>query len=328
MEKKDSQQNPKSYSADYRSSFSRGGETKKTSSPKKRKRRANSAKQTPVKSSVKPSAKPSEKHRSHLENETEIDDFLPETDNIEEERLLTKWDDGMESAVPKQPKPKRRGHHRYGIFVGSIVLIFAFIGVAFLATAIGTKIHAVLTDDTQQRQYDQFLTVVVAQDPEPFDSPEKADPDFVLNASLWQTMTSDSAANYTDYDDTGRTLVPLGDVVEACHELFGPDCQLQPKNPTEETFFEYDSENAQFHVALYSLDSTYTPYTEEIKKKGDVLALRVGYVPPSDETRTQSVGSSNSDVKPTPVKYMEYDIKTNSSTQKPYIYAVKSLSES
>lgn len=319
MDKNDPKQRPKSYTADYRASFENS--TDKTPPPKKQKRQ-------PVGSKPKPVSQISQKRRARLENDTEIDDFLPENDNIDDERLLTKWDDGMGTGAQAKIKPRRRGRHRYGIFVGSIILIFALCGVAFLATTIGTKIHAVLTDDTQQRLYDQFLTVVVAQDPPPFDSPEEADADFVLNASLWQTMTSDSAVNYTEYDDAGRTLVPLGDVVEACHQLFGPDCQLQPQNPTEETFFEYDSENAQFHVALYSLDSTYTPYTEEVKKKGDMVVLRVGYVPPSDETRAQSSGPVSSDVKPKPVKYMEYDLKTNPSTQEQYIYAIKELSES
>ncbi|MFU0832083.1 MAG: DUF4309 domain-containing protein [Oscillospiraceae bacterium] len=319
MDKKESKQSPKSYTADYRASFEHKKDN--ASPPKKRQRKSNVSKAESV-------SQLSQKRRARLENDTEIDDFLPENDDIDEERLLTKWDDGMGTTAPAKVKPRRRGRHRYGIFVGTIVLIFALCGVGFLATTIGMKIHAVLTDDTQQRLYDQFLTVVVAQDPPPFDSPEEADPDFVLNASLWQTMTGDSASTYTEYDDAGRTLVPLGDVVEACHQLFGPDCQLQPQNPTEETFFEYDSENAQFHVALYSLDSTYTPYTEEIKKKGDMVVLRVGYVPPSDETRAQSFGSVSSDVKPKPVKYMEYDLKTNPSTQEQYIYAIKELPES
>jgi hypothetical protein len=329
MDTNDKKQNQQSYSADYRSSFS---PEEKRSAPEKRTRRPSgsapkSKPHSPAASLPKaePRSKAAAERRARLENDTEIDDFLPGSDGIEEERLLTKWDDGIGAEAPAKPRPKRRGRHRYGIFVGSLVLILALVGVGFLATAIGTKIHSVLTDDTKRRQYDQFLTVVVAQDPQPFSSPGKADADFVLNASLWQCMTSDNASGYTDYDDAGRTIVPLGDVVDACHQLFGPDCQLQPKNPAEETFFEYDSQNAQFHVALYSLDSTYTPYTENAKKRDDETVLRVGYVPPSDDTRAQS-GSVSSNATPKPVKYMEYDLKTNPSTQKQYIYAVKALS--
>lgn len=361
MDTKDKNQNPQSYSADYRSSFQPGSRKvppeekppKAVNGPKGQPRPPASKpkpKQQPLPSAPKkepqppvsarktkqavPAAKEKKRdsasaaaRRARLENDTEIDDFLPESDGIEDERLLTKWDDGLGgAAAPEKPRLKSRGRHRYGIFVGSVVLLLALVGVGFLATAIGTKIHSTLTDDSKLRAYDQFLTVAVAQDPQPFSSPDKADSDFVLNASLWLTMTSDSAANYTDYDDAGRTIVPLGDVVDACRQLFGPDCQLQPKNPSEETFFEYDSQNAQFHVALYSLDSTYTPYTESAKKRDDMVVLRVGYVAPSDDTRAQS-GSASSNVEPKPVKYMEYDLKTDASTQKQYIYAVKALPE-
>ncbi|MCI1965559.1 MAG: hypothetical protein LKJ17_05435 [Oscillospiraceae bacterium] len=347
MATKNKNKGAESYSADYRSSYPSGKrktpqaqkrhssafvpkeKPQPSASAQKAKKQAPASKakgkNTPAENAsrkAKPSASP---RRAGLESGTELDGFLPENENTDES-LLSKWDDGMTVELPAQPQPKRRGRHRYGIFVGSLVLLLALVGVGFLATTIGTKIHSALTDDTQLRRYDQFLTVVVAQDPQPFASPDKANSDFVLNASLWQCMTSDSASSYTDYDDAGRTIVPLGDVADACHQLFGPDCQLQPKNPAEESFFEYDSQNAQFHVALYSLDSTYTPYTDSAKNQNGAVILRVGYVPPSDETRTQS-GAETSSVAPKPVKYMEYEMRTDASTQKQYIYAVKELSE-
>ncbi len=255
-----------------------------------------------------------------MDNDTEIDDFLPPADRADGERMLTKWDEAASAPLPVSARPKKKGKYRYGIFVGALVLIFALIGVGYVATSIGTAIHARLTDDSRLRAYDKFLTVVVAQDPKPFASPDKADPDFVLNASLWQTMTAEGA-NYTSYDDAGRTIVPLGDVADACRELFGPDCALQPKNPTEETFFEYDAAKAQFHVALYSLDSTYVPYTQSVRTEGDSTVLRVGYIPPSDPTRAQS--SSVSSAAPTPAKVMEYVLKTDPSNKKEYIYAIR-----
>lgn len=345
MSTNDKNSRPDTFSADYRGSFPNGGQggrPRRQAQPaaerpaakqpttagqpvaKQSAAKRPTAGQPAAKRPAPPPEKPSAARPGRLENDTEIDDFLPAGDSMDDERLLTKWDDGLEPQEPEKPRARRRGRRRYGILVGSLVLILALVGVGFLATTIGLKIHSALTDDTKNRAYDKFLTVVVAQDPQPFSSPAKADPDFVLNASLWQTMTSDSAANYTEYDDAGRTIVPLGDVVDACHELFGPDCQLQPKNPTEETFYEYDSSKAQFHVALYSLDSTYVPYTEEIKRKDDSTVLRVGYVPPSDDTRVQSGASSGT---PKPVKYMEYVLKTDPKTDKEYIYAVNAVTE-
>ncbi|WP_195984908.1 hypothetical protein [Clostridium sp. D33t1_170424_F3] len=256
------------------------------------------------------------------DDETEIDDFYPEAD--EDDGLLAKWSEEEPEEIPsvaEQPV-RRRGKRRYGIAVGALVLLLALVGVGFIAGTIGNQIYKTVTDDSQLREYDTFLGPVVMQDPSPFESPQEADENFVLNASLWKTITANNGTNYSEYDDAGRALVPLGDVVESCRELFGPDCQLQPRTPVEETFFEYDSSANQFHVALYSSDSSYTPYTESIRKSGDKILLRVGYVSPSDEWRNQTTSDLE---RPSPTKYMEYELSLDTSTQKYYISAIRSL---
>ncbi|WP_444642635.1 hypothetical protein ACRQU7_18765 [Caproiciproducens sp. R1] len=258
----------------------------------------------------------------------EIDDFLPEEQQDKGEELLTKWDDGLEPEpepeepeVPERPvRTVRRRRRRYGVAVGALVLILALVGVGFIAATIGKSIYFAATDDSKLRAYDSFLTTVVMQDPKPFASPDKADEEFVLNASLWKTITENNGTNYNSYDDTGRILVPLGDVVDSCRALFGPDCQLQPKTPAQETFFEYNSEENQFHVALYSSDSSFLPYTESAKKQGDSTVLHVGYVSPSDTWRTQTTSAVAA---PTPTKYMDYVLKTDSSTGQEYVYAIQ-----
>ena len=295
------------YSADYRSVHA---QEKKKSKPEVRK-------------GTKPVAPPVPEERFPVE--TEVDDFLPEEEAGAGEQLLAKWDDGLDpepAPLAEKPKARRRGKHGYGIFVGTLVLLLALTGVGFLAATIAGKIHAAMTDDSKLRAYDRFLTIAVAQDPKPFDSPDKADPEFVLNASLWQALAA-NGTNYTSYDDAGWTLVPLGDVASACRELFGPDCRLQPQNPAAQSFFKYDTAKAQFHVSLYSLDSTYVPYSENAKKEGDATVVHVGYVPPSDQTRAQSGVAVSSGAVPKPTKYMDYVLKTDPSTKKQYIYAVR-----
>ena len=275
--------------------------------------------------------KPTEKAEHTEPQEMEIDDFLPEEDRGEDEELLTKWSDGLEPEEPGEPEPPaepvRTGQHkrrRYGVAVGALVLILALVGVGFIAASIGKSIYFAATDDSKLRAYDSFLTTVVMQDPKPFVSPAKADEEFVLNASLWKTITANNGTNYNSYDDKGRILVPLGDVVDSCKSLFGPDCQLQPKTPAQETFFEYNSEENQFHVALYSSDSSFLPYTESAKKQGDSTVLHVGHVSPSDTWRTQT---SSTVAAPTPTKYMDYVLKTDPSTNQEYIYAIQAPAE-
>ena len=272
--------------------------------------------------------KPTEKAEPIEENDIEIDDFLPENDTNDDEELLTKWTDELEpedlDSPAEQKKPIRRRRHRYGVAVGSLVLILALGGVGFIATYIGKGIYFKVTDQSQNRAYDTLLSTVVMQDPQPFDSPDKANQEFVLNAALWKTIMKNNGTNYTNYDDTGRVIVPLGDVVDSCHELFGPDCQLQPKTPAQKTFFEYNSVENQFHVSTYSSDSTFMPYTESAKKQGDSIVLRVGYVSPSDTWRTQTTSTVTA---PKPTKYMEYVLKTDPSKNTQYIYAIHAIAD-
>ena len=281
------------------------------------------SKPLPVPKSAPKRDAPAPLPQERMENGTEIDDFLPAGEDAGVESYLTKWNDGQpQNASPKKSARKRAGKYRFGLLAGSLVLILALVGVVFIAVEAGTRIHGALTDDSKLRAYDKQLAVVVAQDPQPFASPDKADPDFVLNASLWKVMTQ-NGSDYTSYDDAGRTIVPLGDVVDACGELFGPKCSLQPKSPSTESFYTYDAVKSQFHIALYSLEGVYEPYTQSAKKEGDSVVLRVGYISPTDPTRASSAGVSSSSGKPAPTKYMEYVLKTNESTKKEYIYAVR-----
>lgn len=259
------------------------------------------------------------------------EDFLPDSASDSNDEILTKWTDDLEpedggaepgQAAARKKTARRRGKHRYGVAVGSLVLLLALVGVVFIAASIGGQIYRAATDDSALRAYDTFLAPAVMQDPQPFASPDKADEEFVLDASLWKTIMADNGTNYTNYDDAGRMMIPLGDVVDAAKELFGPDCQLQAKTPASESFFTYDTAKNEFHVALYSSDSTIMPYTESAKKQGDSTVLRVGYVSPTDAWRTQTSSSVSA---PKPTKYMEYVLKTNPSTKKEYIYSVQAV---
>ena len=112
--------------------------------------------------------------------------------------------------------------------------------------------------------------------------------------------------------NSARLSGALGDVTAACQELFGPDCALQPANPKQETFFTFDNTDNQFHVAPYSSQSSYTPYTESERRSGDSILLRVGYLSPADEYFSDETGNTA----PSPAKYMEYELKTNPDTGK------------
>ena len=324
-------------SADYRSAYRKKGNAKAKAKEKKppmdqfnstlnaaANATMQAVRETAKKVAAPPPAEPEEQAAP------EMDDFLPEGEENEDDVLLTKntSEEAEETEEPEEtlgPEPvppagrRRRGRYRYGIGTGALVVLLAFIGVAAIVVTLGRELYRIATDDSKLRAYDTFLSAIVMQDPEPFESVADADEEMIMKAALWRAVTL-NGAEYSTYDESGRTLVPLGDVVDACHELFGPDCELQPSNPKNETFFEYDAEANVFHVSPFSSQSSFAPYTVSSKRSGSTVVLRVGYVAASDEWR----GDSSSQVeRPTPVKYMEYVLQTDVGGKNAYVTAIR-----
>lgn len=325
-------------SSDYRSAYEQNPGKKKRNrrSPEEKKVRAalEAAEQARAKAQKKAAQLAQAAQAPDPEPEPELDDFLPQEEAAKDDILLIKKDARPQqeedlavteqepeppaaSAEKSAPSLRRRGRYRYGIGAGALVMVLAFVGLSFLVWTVGRQIYRTATDDSQLRAYDTFLAPIVMQDPEPFESPAEADTEMVMKASLWRAVTQ-NGAEYNTYDDEGRTLVPLGDVVDACHALFGPDCDLQPANPQEESFFEYDAEKNVFRVTPYSSQSSFSPYTVSSKKSGDSVILRVGYVIGDTGDAAESGAET-----PAPVKYMQYVLNKTADGKGEYVTAVR-----
>ena len=258
------------------------------------------------------------------ETDTELDDFLPDDEEDQEEELLTKFPMEHLDADAIAVTVKRKRKRRYSMAVGAVVLALALVGVCFLVGTVGHKVYEMVTDDSDLRAYDTFLAPIVMQDPEPFEDSSTADEGMIQMASLWRAVTV-NAAEYTEYDESGRTIVPLADVVDACHALFGPECELQPKSVKDETFFEFDVEKNVYYVVPYSTQGSFAPYTVSKKTVGVTTVLKVGYVSAADEWRDDMASSAAES--PTPVKYMEYVLKADLETGQEYVTAIRSATE-
>ena len=277
---------------------------------------------------AKKKEKPAPKRKADQAEETEDSTKEESTETVDtQESDDSSWNSAhavpaAQAAASTARSERARGKHRYGVVLGSLVLLLALVGVVSLAGMIGTRIYEQATDDSALRAYDEKLACIVMQDPEPFDSPETADPTFVQNAALWKSIL-EKRSEWTGYDDNGLAIIPLGVVASAAEELFGPDCSLSPSSPAEETFYTYDSTTNTYHVSVFSSDSAMTPYTESSRREGDTTVLTVGYVLPTDPWRTQETSSGTESTAPSPSKYMEYVMKTDPDTGEEYVYAVR-----
>lgn len=272
-----------------------------------------------------PKMPPASSTSGQADSGAEIDGFLPDIDQTGKDKPHAEWGAGKEEKPsPAALEERETGeYHRWNFAAGTAVLLLALAGVVLIAIEAGQRIRAAMVDSSAWLSYDKMLSAVVAQDPKPFDSPEKASPQLVLNSSLWQTA-ADHGSGYTAYDDAGRTIIPLSDVEESCKKLFGPKSSLQPASSSVGMCYTYDAGKAQFHVVLSSLKGAYKPHTISAKKEGDSMVLRVGYLPQSGTVLSGSPGTSSAELYP--VKYMEYVVKTDSAAKTDYLYAVRMVS--
>lgn len=256
----------------------------------------------------------------------EWDDFLSQEEEEEgarEEDALKKDGDTEEEILSEeeieeqQARARRHRRRRGTMAAGIIVLLFALIGVGYVATSLVQYIYGVVTDDSALRAYDDRIKPVVMQDPAPFESWEDLDKEKVLMAAIWKEIQSDDTFTY---DDTGRTIISYARVLRAARSLFGEDCEIDPSVLGDDSYVSYNEETNAFHVTPYTDTTSYTPYTVSERKEGDETILRVGYVSALDEWRT----GENPDVtEPSPVKYMLYVLKTDEEGQT-YLAAVRS----
>ena len=285
-------------SSDYRDMFPKQQQNEQTTQSKPAGKSHRTAPGEAVKAVVKAAQENVHEGFDLLEEQTADTGETPEKESVDtvEAETISKGT----SAFRARGKRKK-----LGLATGVVVLLLALTGVGFLAATIGTQIYQAATDDSRERAYDEYLKPLVMQDPDAYDTPAEADEQMVLSASLWKAL-EDNSASYTDYDDMGRTIVPLADVSDACHGLFGPEVELQLNGLDEDNFFTFDDTDNQFHVTPYSTQSSFIPYTESIRVQADgEKVLTVGYVAPSDQWRSDN---ANAPEEPSPIKYMEYVI--------------------
>lgn len=240
------------------------------------------------------------------------------------------------AAVYDRPKSKHK-RHWYGVPLGALVLVFAMVGFGWLAWQGGRYLYGVITDDSKERAYDEYLKSVVMFDPEPFETPAAADKSMIQRAAVWKTVFENIGV-ISEYDDQYRLIVPADLVRANAVKLFGVDCVLTPESFSmgdgdsvtgeNETIVQYMQRTDDYHVPLIESVGTYQPYTVSRHVRDNVTTLRVAYciVLATDnvETDAELLGE---DKNLAVVKYMEYEIAYDRDTNLEYIQAIRVIEE-
>ena len=118
--------------------------------------------------------------------------------------------------------------------LGIVIVVLAVIGlvtvIIFAVRGIGS-----LTDNSDKfEKYEQFLSPVIMNDPDPFDDVSGAQMSQLIDASIWSLMKSDIDIDQYEYaeGDVSGVIVPQKDVEKQFAKLFGTD--VKPVHCTDD----------------------------------------------------------------------------------------------
>lgn len=207
----------------------------------------------------------------------------------------------------------------YKTLYACLVILLAFIGVTIFSSSLGRTTPSCDTVSHSCNQYNKILAPVVMHDPAPFDRPENANLQMVISSCIWYAITKNGTQKYNTFDERGFSLIPVSDVVDASHELFGENYKLNTDEALFGPFYSLYSGDNNFHVSAISNQNSCIPYVDGVNESEEFIILNVGYVTRDDKfLRSDSEKASE----PNPIKYMKYKLKKNPNNSF-FIYAVE-----
>ncbi|MDL2233338.1 hypothetical protein LJC63_07135 [Ruminococcaceae bacterium OttesenSCG-928-L11] len=201
--------------------------------------------------------------------------------------------------------------HRYAAPVGGVFVLLAVIGVVTVILSSLNLTSKVLDNSTEKERFEEIILPVMMFDPVPFEKPSDIEMTNLLQYSMWATLTSERARNYT-YSDTQELMVPASDLDVAAATLFGSDIKLEHQRFGDyDSSYAYDSEKKMYYVRIAVSFYTFMPEVREITKEGDLYCLDVYYIPPNNALNLTKLSEKLS---PFSEKHMHYYMQKTKDT--------------
>ena len=207
----------------------------------------------------------------------------------------------------KRKKKPARVSRRVAVF-GTVVLVFAIIGV--VATAIGiTKVTTdIIENKSQKEMFKRTVFPLVILDPPAFDSIDKLDSRTILSAGIWDFIMFEDKSKYVK-DDLGNMTVPDVDIEAHITKVFGKSAVIEHQELTDsEMQILYDPEGKVYMIPSAASMMSYVPRIEKVSRKGDEYTVTVGYVPSGPVWEGDINGQK---YEPDDDKFLNYILKKN-----------------
>ena len=207
----------------------------------------------------------------------------------------------------KRKKKPARVSRRVAVF-GTVVLVFAIIGV--VATAIGiTKVTTdIIKNKSKKKMLKRTFFPLVILDPPAFDSIDKLDSRTILSAGIWDFIMFEDKSKYVK-DDLGNMTVPDVDIEAHITKVFGKSAVIEHQELTDsEMQILYDPEGKVYMIPSAASMMSYVPRIEKVSRKGDEYTVTVGYVPSGPVWEGDINGQK---YEPDADKFLNYILKKN-----------------
>ena len=218
----------------------------------------------------------------------------------------------------------RKRRRRLRQLIGACFLMLALVGAFSIVYFAVSKLRTVKDDDDLKLEYARMIAPLVALDPVPFESVDKARPELLEQASIWSVIYNEDTAKY-QRNENGQLLIPAVDVDRYFKKLFGSGTLPDHATFTDgDLTFEYDEEAESYVIPITGLSGSYVPRISEIESSGSTKTLTVEYVTYADQTGF-SIALPGDDSGYQVIKKMEYILLKEGSEY--HIYSVRYASK-
>ena len=185
---------------------------------------------------------------------------------------------------------------------GAVFVLFALIGIGTLISLTVGGIKAALRKDDDKEAFTALVAPLVAEDPVPFESIDKANISMLTESAIWATHDSEDVSKYAS-DTEGKLLIPSTDIARYFKRMYGSTVDMIKRKSFSllSLTYEYDINTDTFALPVPSFTGAYAARVTDIQTTGGTKVLTVAYL----KAGTKVDMSAELDPE-TVVKYMDY----------------------
>lgn len=194
--------------------------------------------------------------------------------------------------------------------LGLTVIVLAIIGVVSIASSFISDISQKAEEKSREKfsVYEEFLSVVVMNDPDTFDDITQANKSQLISIAVWSLIEKNPEPDTYDYVDSG-ILIPQKDVEKELSLIFGDGVKYKHSTVDggEGIEFRYSESKKGYIIPITGITPIYIPRVLEVKERESAITLQVGYLASSEWTQDEEGNMTE----PEPSKLMEITLSKN-----------------